>query len=140
MKTTLYCVAVATLVLSLTGSSVLAQKPSPSPKAARPAARKCDGCKPGEKKTAGKHDPCAVPMTLTLSGLHCGGCEGVVTKGLMAVKGVEEATVSAKEQRATVWVCPHKGVKPEALKAAVVKAGYKVVKIEKGEIKPASTQ
>jgi copper chaperone len=95
----------------------------------------CKGCQVSGAKKSGKRDACAVPMTLSLSGLHCGGCEGNVSKSLMAVKGVEEVKVSAKDQRAIVWVCPDKNVKPDALRAAVVKAGYKVVKVEKGEIK-----
>lgn len=88
-------------------------------------------------KTA-KRDACAVPMTITLVGLHCAGCEGGVTKALMAVKGVEEVSVSAKTQQAVVWVCPHKNVPSSALTAAVKKAGYSVVKIAKGAPKPAA--
>ena len=89
----------------------------------------------GEKdapKVADKRDACAVPMTLSLKGLHCEGCEANVKAELQAVKGVEEVSVSAKKQQAVVWVCPHKNVKPEALKAAVKKAGYTVLKVEKG--------
>lgn len=123
---------IAALTLTVAAPS-FAQKTSPAPKAKTEA---CEDCKPGKKKVAGKRDACAVPMTLTLSGLHCSGCEQAVTSGLMGVKGVEEAKVSAKTQSAVIWVCPDKKVKPEAIKAAVVKAGYKVVTIEKGEIKP----
>lgn len=99
----------------------------------------CKDCKDekGGQKVAGKRDACAVPMTLTLKGLHCEGCETTVKESLTAVKGVEEVNVSAKKQQAVVWVCPDKNVKPETLKAAVKKAGYNVVKIEKGEPKPA---
>lgn len=106
---------------------------------AKPSAKmECKDCKDakGGQKVAGKRDACAVPMTLTLKGLHCEGCAETVKESLVAVKGVEEATVSAKKQQAVVWVCSHKNVKPDALKAAVKKAGYSVLKVEKGEPKP----
>jgi copper chaperone CopZ len=105
---------------------------------AKPSAKmECKDCKEGKggQKVAGKRDACAVPMTLTLKGLHCEGCEMMVRENLEAVKGVEEVSVSAKKQQAVVWVCSHKNVKPDALKAAVKKAGYNVLKVEKGEPK-----
>lgn len=114
---------------------VLAQGGS---KEAHGATTECKDCKDakGGQKVAGKRDACAIPMTLTLKGLHCEGCAETVKESLVAVKGVEEATVSAKKQQAVVWVCSHKNVKPDALKAAVKKAGYSVLKVEKGEPKP----
>jgi copper chaperone CopZ len=108
---------VAACSLALT-APVFAQSSKPSP------------------KVAGKRDACAVAMTLTLKGLHCEGCETTVKESLSAIKGVEEVSVSAKKQQAVVWVCPDKNVKQDTLKAAVKKAGYSVVKIEKGEPKP----
>ena len=111
-----------------------AQKPSPAPKA-KP---ECQGCPEMKGAKAGAKKPmaCAAPITLTLSGLHCAGCEGSVAKALKAVPGVESATVSSKTQRAVVWVCGMKTVKQETLTAAVVKAGYKVTKVAKGEARP----
>lgn len=113
------------------------KKPTPPTKAARTgnAGTKCANCKGDSPKKTGKRDACAVPMTLELSGLHCQGCEQNVTSKLMAVKGVEEVTVSAKDQKAVIWVCPHKNVTATQLTAAVNKAGYKVVKVLKGEPK-----
>lgn len=97
----------------------------------------CKDCKEtkSSKKVAGKRDACATPLTLSLAGLHCAGCEATVKAGLQSIKGVEEVSVSAKKQQAVVWVCPEKKVAQESLKAAVKKAGYSVVKIEKGEPK-----
>jgi copper chaperone CopZ len=109
-----------------------AQKASP---AAKVPGMECENGKPGKKKVVGTRDSCAVPLTLALSGLHCAGCEQAVTSGLLGVKGVEEAKVSAKTQSAVVWVCPDKNVTSEALKAAVAKAGYKAVKVEKGAVR-----
>ena len=106
---------------------------------AKPSAKmECKDCKDakGGQKVAGKRDACAVAMTLSLKGLHCEGCETTVRENLQAVKGVEEVSVSAKKQQAVAWVCSHKNVKPDALKAAVKKAGYNVLKVEKGEPKP----
>lgn len=106
--------------------------------ASAPAAPKkmdCANCEaPSAKTAATKRDACAVPMTLALSGMHCDGCAANVSKSLMAVTGVEEVKVNSKTQQAVVWVCPHKNVKPEALTAAVTKAGYKVTKVSKGDL------
>jgi|GEM_PF-3836530 len=112
-------------------------KTAKSAPAGKAQAANCTDCK-DKKETAktGKRDACAFPMTLTLSGLHCSGCEKSLTTALMKVTGVEEVSVSAKEQRAVVWVCPHKNVKPESLTAVVKNSGYKVVKVEKGQPKP----
>jgi copper chaperone CopZ len=122
-------VAVCSLALT---SSVFAQTAKPSAK------MECKDCKEGKAttKVAGKRDACAIPITLTLKGLHCEGCETTVKDNLSAIKGVEEVSVSAKKQQAVVWVCPDKNVKLDVLKAAVKKAGYNVLKIEKGEPKP----
>jgi copper chaperone CopZ len=76
------------------------------------------------------------PFTLSLEGVDCVACEVSVQEKLEAIKGVAKVTVSAKEQRAVVWVRANKTVTEKTLRAAVVKAGYKVVKIQKGDIKP----
>ena len=112
-----------------------AQKPSPAPKAKPEMCKDCPDMK-GAKAGAKKPMACAAPITLSLSGLHCGGCEQSVAKALQAIPGVESATVSSKTQRAVVWVCGKKTVKQETLTAAVVKAGYKVTKVAKGEARP----
>lgn len=125
-----------TLIVALAlvgGSASFAQNSKPADTKASQK-MECKDCKPAGNAT-GKRDACAVPMTLSLKGLHCEGCEANVKGKLSAISGVEEVSVSAKKQQAVVWVCPKKDVKPDALKAAVKKAGYSVVKIAKGEPK-----
>ena len=64
--------------------------------------------------------------TLALSGLHCAACSGLIEQALHAVGGVQQATVSAASERATVvWDPAH--TRPSALIAAVRGAGYDAV-------------
>lgn len=95
------------------------------------ACKDCQGAKSAKAGASGKRDACAIPYTIAMKGLHCEGCAATITDSLKAVKGVEEVTVDPKTQKATVWVCSHKNVKPAALKSAVVKAGYQVVSVAK---------
>ena len=64
--------------------------------------------------------------TLALSGLHCAACSGLIEQALCAVSGVQQATVSAASERATVlWDPAH--TRPSALITAVRGAGYDAV-------------
>jgi copper chaperone CopZ len=63
--------------------------------------------------------------TLKIDGMSCDHCVKHVTQALKGVKGVKSAKVSLKDNNAQV---EHgDGVGLEALKAAVVEAGYEVL-------------
>ena len=64
--------------------------------------------------------------TLALSGLHCAACSGLIEHALQRVAGVQQATVSAASERATVLWDPAL-TRPSALIAAVRAAGYDAV-------------
>jgi copper chaperone len=63
---------------------------------------------------------------LNVTGMHCGGCTGKVTRALNAVAGVTEAKVSLTPGEATVQY-DEKVASPGQLKTAVEVAGYGVV-------------
>lgn len=65
------------------------------------------------------------PRTLELSitGMRCGGCAGAVEGALRAVPGAQSVAVNLAERRATVTG----SAAPEALVAAVKRAGYTAV-------------
>ncbi len=62
--------------------------------------------------------------SLQTSGMSCGHCEMRVTKALKEIKGVKSVTASASS--GTVIVKHEEGVDPNALKTAIVEAGYTV--------------
>ncbi len=62
-------------------------------------------------------------MTLTVKGMMCTHCQARVEKALKAVAGVESVTVDLQSGLATV----EGTAAPEALKQAVIDAGYEVV-------------
>ena len=64
--------------------------------------------------------------SLALAGLHCAACGGLITHALLGVEGVQQATVSAASERATVVWDPAL-TRPSALIAAVRAAGYDAV-------------
>jgi Cu+-exporting ATPase len=64
----------------------------------------------------------ATECTLDIGGMTCASCVGRVQKALSRVDGVVTASVNLAAETATVTVAP--GVAPEALTAAVEKAGY----------------
>jgi len=61
---------------------------------------------------------------LQVEGMSCGHCEMAVNKALMAVEGV--VSVRADHKTGKVLVELGKEVEEALLKAAVIKAGYKV--------------
>jgi mercuric reductase len=66
---------------------------------------------------------------MRLAGLHCEGCAMLVKDSLEKVPGVVSAKVSQPKQTAILTI-GKKTPSAKLLKAAVVKAGYKVVRIE----------
>jgi copper chaperone len=63
---------------------------------------------------------------MKITGMHCGGCTGKVTRALKAVVGVTEAKVSLTPGEATVQY-DERAASPGQLKTAVEAAGYGVV-------------
>ena len=62
---------------------------------------------------------------LNIEGMHCQGCAKTVEMLLAAVPGVKTATASYAEHSARIFYDPA-AVAPEALAAAVARAGYTV--------------
>ncbi len=63
--------------------------------------------------------------TIKVEGMMCPRCEAHVTKALLAIDGVEEATASHEENIATVTLS--KEVADEVLTKAIVDEGYEVI-------------
>ena len=64
-------------------------------------------------------------VSFTVEGMMCNNCKAHVEKALLAVKGVK--SVDAVLDTKTVTVTAKESVAEEALKSAVVAAGYKVI-------------
>ncbi len=64
-------------------------------------------------------------VTLSISGMTCGGCVNSVTRVLKAVPGVQQVDVQLQPGRATVSYDPAKANR-ESLRSAVEDAGYEV--------------
>lgn len=62
-------------------------------------------------------------VNLSISGMHCTSCAGLIEKALVKVPGVKEAHVNFTAEKAMVVVDPSVA-KPESLVEAVKKAGY----------------
>jgi len=69
------------------------------------------------------NNPIMETCTLDLTGMHCASCVGRVERFLKKVPGVEDAAVNLATSRASVSFDPAQAG-PEALVAAVEKAGY----------------
>ena len=67
-------------------------------------------------------------LKLVIEGMHCSSCAGNIERSLKKVAGVKEATVSLMLKKGTVeW---EDNVSDDEIKKAVVRAGYKVARIE----------
>lgn len=64
-------------------------------------------------------------LTLTVTGMTCGGCENAVKRVLAMVEGVSNVTASHSANRVTLDIDTSKATK-EAVAAAIARAGYKV--------------
>ena len=67
--------------------------------------------------------------TITVKGMHCGGCAKKVAAKLKAVPGVDNVNVDASTSQASLTPQANKVPSPRALWEAVEKAGYETVKI-----------
>ncbi|MCS6776446.1 MAG: heavy-metal-associated domain-containing protein [Chloroherpetonaceae bacterium] len=98
------------------------------------AAGQCVSCQKGRaaaEKTGARTVAATRTITLKLSGLHCVGCEQSVAAELQKVRQVKSAQVSHASQTAVVRydrVAP----KTKELIAAVKRAGYRVIAVNKG--------
>ena len=66
--------------------------------------------------------------TLSIEGMMCGHCQATVEKALKGIAGVSEVVVSLEDKNAVVTA--EESVSADALKAAVVDAGYEVTDIQ----------
>lgn len=64
-------------------------------------------------------------IKIKIEGMMCGHCQSSATKAISSVVGVSEAKVSLADKEATVTYEPKK-TNVDAIKAAIVDAGYKV--------------
>ena len=67
-------------------------------------------------------------LKLSIEGMHCASCASNIERSLKKVPGVKEANVSLMLKKGSVEI--EDGVSEEELKKAVVRAGYKVSKVE----------
>ena len=63
-------------------------------------------------------------LTLTISGMHCGGCATGIAAMLKRTEGVLKAEVSYEERRAVVAYDPAK-TSPDKIVDVIEKMGYK---------------
>lgn len=63
-------------------------------------------------------------LTMTISGMHCGGCATGLTAMLKRTEGVLKAEVSYEERRAVVAYDPAK-TSPDKIVDVIEKMGYK---------------
>ena len=64
-------------------------------------------------------------LTLTVTGMTCGGCENAVKRAVGKMPGVAEVSASHQEQRVTVSYDAAQ-VTPEAIAAKINALGYRV--------------
>jgi len=64
-------------------------------------------------------------VTISISGMVCGGCSGNVRQALLALDGVADAAVSHVEAQALVSYDPAR-VTMDQIKSAIISAGYQV--------------
>ena len=77
-----------------------------------------------DKKQEEREEKKSMTTTLNIEGMMCGHCQGRVEKALQEVPGVTAVTVSLEAKNAVVT--SEDTVSKDALKAAVVDAGYDV--------------
>jgi copper chaperone CopZ len=65
------------------------------------------------------------PLTLTVDGMTCGGCENAVKRVLGQLPGVANVTASHRDHRVTLDIDPTQ-VTRQAIEQAITKAGYRV--------------
>ena len=81
---------------------------------------------------ADEKDKTTERIDIPVTGMNCAGCAANIEKALKNVAGVESAAVNFATARATVLYSPRL-VSRNELEAAIVDAGYGVLKVEAGE-------
>ena len=66
-------------------------------------------------------------IKITIEGMHCASCEGIVEKSVKKVKGVKEVQVSVMTKKGVITA--EDSVSDKDLKEAVSRTGYKVAEI-----------
>jgi copper chaperone CopZ len=66
-------------------------------------------------------------LTLTVTGMTCGGCENAVKRAVGRLPGVTSVEASHQEQRVTVGYDTAR-TSPEAISAKINGLGYRVVR------------
>lgn len=67
-------------------------------------------------------------LKLIIEGMHCASCASNIERSLKKVKGVKEASVSLMLKKGNVEI--EDFVSEEGLRKAVVRAGYKLLRVE----------
>ena len=67
--------------------------------------------------------------TLTVEGMHCGGCAKKIAAKLKAIPGVEDVQADVKTSQISVSTKANQRASARAMWEAVEKAGYKTVKL-----------
>lgn len=65
----------------------------------------------------------AQPLTLTVTGMTCGGCESAVTRALSTMEGVRDVTASHTTNSVTLKYDPALAT-PERIAERIEKLGY----------------
>ena len=81
-----------------------------------------------DKNESENKEETKMTKTMKIEGMMCGHCQATVEKALKGVPGVSEVVVSLEDKNAVVTA--EKSVSADALKAAVVDAGYEVTNIQ----------
>jgi len=64
-------------------------------------------------------------ITLTVTGMTCGGCENAVKRGLARLRGVSDVSASHSDSRVAVTFDPS-AVSPDEIRAKIEALGYTV--------------
>ena len=64
-------------------------------------------------------------LTLTVTGMTCGGCENAVKRVLSALDGVSNVTASHRDDRVTLDYDPAKATR-DAIEKAILTVGYRI--------------
>ncbi len=91
------------------------------------------GAEPGPKApdAAAEAQPAAQAVTITVKGMHCGGCQKRIQSALSKLDGVKSVAVDLKGEKADVSYEAAK-VTPETLVQEIIKLGYKASLPAKG--------
>lgn len=105
----------------------------------RPPLSACPACvaAPAAEALAEVPQPTATDVLLSLPGIHCAACIATVEEALMALPGVTMARVNLTLKRAQVQAAPQ--VTPQALIAALARAGYEAHELDSGALSATQT-